>query len=548
MGRGDFVLPVGTVTLLLLDVEGSTKAFERAPEAATEAMIRLRSAITDDVGSHGGVQPVEQGEGDSAVAAFARASDAVACALAIQRNTDVGMRVRIGLHTGEIQLRDAGNYIGGTINRCARIRDLGHGGQVLLSRSTHDLVVDRLPCDASVREMGTHRLRDLARPEMIFQLCHPELDAEFPPLRSLDATPNNLPAQLTSFIGRDDELVQLGKLIAETRLLTVTGAGGCGKTRLALHAAADAIDAYPDGEWFVDLAPLSDPELVVPTLAAVLGIKETPGRDWVDTIAQRLSGHRALVVLDNCEHVIAASAELADGLLRSCPGVTVLATSREPLGVDGEVTWRVPSLTVPDERSTLAVEAMAASDAVRLFIDRATRARPNFAVTNETAPAVAQICQRLDGIPLAIELAAARVRVLSPQQIAAGLDDRFRMLGAGARTAVQRHQTLRASIDSSYDLLTERERVLFRRLAVFAGGFDLDAAEAVCADVELDRWGVLEVLVSLVDRSLVVADEDGDVTRYRMLESIRQYAVELLVSSGEQETLRDRHLERYEAF
>ena len=211
LGRGDFVLPVGTVTLLLLDVEGSTRALERAPEAATEAMIRLRSAIADDVGSHGGVLPVEQGEGDSAVAAFSRASDAVACALAIQRDPEVGLPVRIGLHTGEVQLRDEGNYIGLTINRCARIRDLGHGGQVLLSRTTHDLVVDRLPSDASVRDMGTHRLRDLARPELIFQLCHPELDAEFPPLRSLDATPNNLPVQLTSFIGRDDELIHIGK-------------------------------------------------------------------------------------------------------------------------------------------------------------------------------------------------------------------------------------------------------------------------------------------------------------------------------------------------
>ncbi len=549
VGRGDFVLPVGTVTLLLLDVEGSTRMWESQPEAAaTKAIVRLYEVIADTIGRHGGVQPVEQGEGDSAVAAFARASDAVACALEIQRTPDLAVRVRMGLHTGEVQLRDEGNYIGGTVNRCARVRNLGHGGQVLLSRATHDLVVDRLPEGASVLELGTHRLRDLARPELIFQLCHADLEPEFPPLRSLDVTPNNLPVQLTSFIGRSEELLQLSKLIADTRLLTVTGAGGCGKTRLALHAAADAIDAFPDGVWFVDLSRIADPALVGATLGSVLGLKEAPVREWSHTITAHLGARRVLVLLDNCEHVVETSAQLADALLRSCACVAVLATSREPLGVDGEVTWRVPNLTVPDERSPVEVEALASCDAVRLFIDRAARARPNFAVTNETAPAVAQICQRLDGIPLAIELAAARVRVLSPQQIAAGLDDRFRLLGAGARTAVPRHQTLRASIDSSYDLLAESERILFRRLAVFAGGFDLDAAEDVCSDSDLDRWRILEVLVALVDRSLVVADEAGDAVRYKMLETIRQYAVECLLESGEQDVLRERHLEHYEAF
>jgi predicted ATPase/class 3 adenylate cyclase/DNA-binding CsgD family transcriptional regulator len=528
------LLPTGTVTLLLADVEGSTRLWETQPDEMTTAIARLNRTVSDVITAHDGVRPVEQGEGDSFVAAFARASDAVAAALKLQRAPLAPIRLRIGVHTGEIQLRDEGNYAGPTINRTARLRDLGHGGQTLLSGTTEDLVADRLPADTWLTDLGSHALRDLPRPERVAQLCHPDLVNEFPPLRvSKAVVSQHLPVQLTSFVGRQAELTQVRELL-KSRLVTVTGAGGAGKTRLAIQLAGQLTGEFGDGVWYVDLAPITDPELVPVTVARALGLPDQPGRSTMDTLTRFVADRQMLMVLDNCEHLLDASAALVVALLEACQRLTLLATSREPIGVAGEVSWRVPSLSLADE-------------AIELFTDRARHVRPDFAVGDDNAAAVGEICRRLDGLPLAIELAAARVRALSLAEIVESLHDRFRLLTGGARTAVRRQQTLRASVDWSHALLTEPERVLFRRLAAFLGGFDLPAARAVAGHDEVERFQVLDLLTLLVDKSLVVADDSRGRTRYRLLETVRQYALEKLGESGEADAVRTRHRDHYTA-
>jgi predicted ATPase/class 3 adenylate cyclase/DNA-binding CsgD family transcriptional regulator len=527
------LLPRGTVTLVLADVEGSTRLWETQAEEMTTAFARLDHALGDLVSAHGGARPVEQGEGDSFVAAFARASDAVACALELQRAPLAPIRLRIGIHTGEVQLRDEGNYIGPTINRTARIRDLAHGGQTVLSGTTEDLVVDVLPTDVWLTDLGRHELRGVPRPERVVQLCHPDLRNDFPPLRTAKAVvSHNLPVQLTSFVGRGAQMTDLEKLLVDNRLVTLTGAGGAGKTRLGVEIAARIAAEFGDGVWYIDLAPVTHPGVVAVAVARALGVPDQPGRFTMDTLLRFVRDRQMLVVLDNCEHLLDASAELVVALLGGAPGLTVLATSREQIGVAGEVSWRVPSLSLADE-------------AIELFIDRARRARPDFRITNDNTTTVTEICRRLDGMPLAIELAAARVRALSPADILDGLRDRFRLLTGGARTAVRRQQTLRASVDWSHALLTEPERVVFRRLAVFLGGFDLDAAQAVAGGGDVERDQVLDLLTLLVDKSLVVAENTEGRMRYRLLETVRQYALEKLGESGEADAVRTRHRDHY---
>lgn len=388
----------------------------------------------------------------------------MACALDLQRAPLAPIRLRIGIHTGEVRLRDAGNYIGPTINRTARLRDLGHGGQTLLSAVAAALTEDQLPDGAALSDLGTHVMRDLPRPERVRQLCHPDLRNDFPPLRtSGPVVAHGLPAELTTFIGRRTETTDLRDALAAHRLVTLCGAGGAGKTRLAVHVAARAVGYYYDGVWFVDLAPVSNPDAVPVTAARVLGLPDQPGRSTTDTLLRFGRDRRLLMVLDNCEHVLDASATFVASLLGAAPRVTVLATSHEPLGVPGEAVWQVPSLSLADET-------------VELFADRARLARADFAVTEGNVTTVSQICQRLDGMPLAIEFAAARVRALSLPEILDSLHDRFRLLTGSSRTAVRRQQTLRASVDWSHALLSAPERVLFRRPAVFLGGFDLGAA------------------------------------------------------------------------
>src|SRR5271170_6935529 len=526
------LLPTGTVTLLLADVEGSTRLWETRPDEMTTAIARLNQTVSKIIATHDGVRPVEQGEGDSFVAAFARASHAVAAALEMQRAPLAPIRLRIGVHTGEIQLRDEGNYAGPTINRTARLRDLGHGGQTLLSGTTEDLVADRLPADTWLTDLGTHALRDLPRPERVAQLCHPDLVNEFPPLRVSKAViSQRLPVQLTSFVGRDAQMAQVRELLSESRLLTLTGAGGAGKTRLAIQLAAQLTGEFIDGVWYVDLAPITDPEVVPITVARALGLPDQPGRSTMDTLTRFVADHQMLIVLDNCEHLLDASAALVNVLLAAAAGLTLLTTSREPIGVAGEVSWRVPSLSLADE-------------ALELFTDRARRARPDFILTDDNAATVGEICSRLDGLPLAIELAAARVRALSLVEILDSLHDRFRLLTGGARTAVRRQQTLRASVDWSHALLTEPERMLFRRLAAFHGRFDLDATQAI-ASGDMPRHQVVDLLTLLVDKSLVAVDETGGRTRYRLLETVRQYALEKLGESDEADAVRTRHRDHY---
>ena len=529
------LLPTGTVTLLLADVEGSTRLWETQPDDMTAAFARLDDARSDLIAAHGGMRPVEQGEGDSFVVAFARASDAVSCALELQRAPLAPIRLRIGLHTGEVQLRDEGNYIGPTINRTARLRDLGHGGQILLSGTTDALVADLLPPDAWLTDLGTHELRGVPRPERVVQLCHPDLCNDFPPLRTLkNVAVQHLPMALTSFVGREAELTQIHELLSGNRLVTLTGAGGAGKTRLAIQIAGQLSGEFGDGVWYVDLAPITNPELVPVTVARTLGLPDQPGRSTMDTLTRFLADRQMLVVLDNCEHLLDASAALVNALLGAAASLTFLTTSREPIGVAGEVSWRVPSLSLADE-------------AIELFIDRARHARPDFVVTGDNAAVVAEICTRLDGLPLAIELAAARVRALSLAEILDSLHDRFRLLTGGARTAVRRQQTLRASVDWSHALLTQPEQILFRRLAAFMGGFDLDAAQAVAGSGDVQRYQVLDQLSLLVDKSLVVTDDSRGRTRYRLLETVRQYAQEKLGESGEADAVRTRHRDYYTA-
>jgi predicted ATPase/class 3 adenylate cyclase/DNA-binding CsgD family transcriptional regulator len=526
-------LPTGTVTLLLADVEGSTRLWQTQPDNMSAAVARLDRTLSDLVATHSGVRPVEQGEGDSFVVAFGRASDAVAFALQLQRTPLSPISLRIGLHTGEVQLRDEANYVGPTINRAARLRDLAHGGQTVLSATTSDLLADGLPADAWMLDLGTHPLRDLPRPERVSQLCHAALRNDFPPLRASKPTGRqHLPPQFTSFVGRASEIDSVRRMVADNRLVTLTGAGGVGKTRLAVQVAEKVDDEFGDGVWYVDLAPITDPDVVPVAVTRALGLPDQAGRSTMDTLTRIAAGRHMLIVLDNCEHLIDACATLTIALLGACPAVTILATSREPIRVAGEVAWAVPSLSLADE-------------ATALFTDRARYVRPDFVVTEQNLATVAEICQRLDGIPLAIELAAARVRALSLTQILDSLHNRFRLLTGGARTAVRRQQTLRASVDWSHALLTDPEHVLFRRAAVFMGGFDLDAAQAVCGDSDVERYQTLDQLTLLIEKSLVVAEDSPLGIRYRMLETVRQYALEKLGESGEADAVRARHRDHY---
>jgi predicted ATPase/DNA-binding NarL/FixJ family response regulator len=441
--------------------------------------------------------------------------------------------LRVGVNTGEIQLRDEGNYIGPTINRTARIRDLGHGGQTLLSGATEAMVLDHLPEDAWLNDLGTHALRDLPRPERVVQLCHPDIQNEFPPLRAAkSAALQRFPIQLTSFVGRAAQIDEVRRILAGSRLVTLTGAGGAGKTRLAIQIAGAIAGEFRDGAWYVDLAPITNPDVVLAVLARALGLPDQPGRSATDAIVRFVGDRQMLVVLDNCEHLLDVTAGLAVDLLKACPVLTVLTTSREPIGIAGEVTLRVPSLTIADE-------------AIELFADRARLVRADFKLTDDNLASVTEICRRLDGMPLAIELAAARVRALSLQEIVDSLHDRFRLLTGGSRTTVRRQQTLRASVDWSHALLTEPERVVFRQLAVFLGGFDLEAAQATSGDGDVERYQVLDLLTLLVDKSLVVAEESGGRTRYRLLETVRQYGQEKLAESGHADAVRILHRDHY---
>jgi len=542
-------LPSGTVTFLFTDIEGSTKLAQQYPEAATRLMERHNEILERFIQSHDGY--IFQKVGDAFCAAFNTAGDALHAALEAQRClfgeswVPAPVKVRMGIHSGTAQANSDGQYSGyTTLALTQRIMSAGHGGQVLLSVATRELVRDSLPEGAELVELGEKRLKDLLRPERLYQVNLTGLPAKFPPLRTLDAFLNNLPVQLTTFIGREKEIAEIKQELVDHHLVTLIGSGGTGKTRLSLQVGAELLERFGHGVWLVELAPLTDPELIPRTILSTIGIVEQKGKTSVDVLKEYLQDRQILILLDNCEHLIDACARLVNALLSVAPGLRVLASSREALGVGGEISYPVPSLALPDIKHLPVMEQLSQYEAVRLFIDRALLVAPHFVVDRDNAPHIAQICYRLDGIPLAIELAAARVKVLSVEQISARLNDRFRLLTGGVRTALPRQQTLRALIDWSYDLLTQDERLLLCRLSVFAGGWRMEAAEEICAGEGINSFDVLELLTQLVHKSLVVLVEHSQSgeTRYRMLETIRQYTQEKLLKVGGTETIHDNHL------
>jgi predicted ATPase/class 3 adenylate cyclase len=535
-------------TLLFTDIEGSARLWECEPERMPLALARHDALARAAVEQHRGT--VVKTTGDGVYAAFVDPIDGLGAAVQLQlalvdpnATEGLALRVRCGLHAGVVERRD-NDYFGTAANRTARIMGAAHGGQVLLSEAVSALVADRLPPGLTLRDLGAVTLRDLARPERIHQLVHPQLEQEFAPLRSLKATPNNLPQQISTFVGRQRELTEARGLLAGARLLTVVGVGGIGKTRISLQIADDAQDTYPDGVWWVELAPIVDPELVPKTIAKALGLHQDPDTPLIDSISAFLRGRRSLLVLDNCEHLIGACATVADALLRAAPELRILASSRESLQIPGEQTYPLPSLSLP--AVTAGSDEVARSDAVQLFVERARLKQPTFAVTARNSDAVAQVCARLDGIPLALELAAARVGVLPVESIAERLHDRFRLLVDGSRTVLPRQQTLRASIDWGYELLSEAEKMALGRLSVFVAGWTLPAAEAVLAGEGIAQDVVLDLLTGLVHKSLVIPDDSGE--RYRMLETIRQYASDRLQESGQWLAMGRRHRDWFLAF
>jgi predicted ATPase/class 3 adenylate cyclase len=547
-------MPSGTVTFLFTDIEGSTQLWERLQEAMQAPLARHDVLLHRAVLDHNG--QIVKMTGDGCHAAFSSALDGALAALQAQQALAAeawpeiapeALRVRMGLYTGEAEAR-AGDYYGASVNRAARLMSAAHGGQILVSQAAADLLWDRLPASAALRDLGEHRLKDLTRPEHILQLTAPGLRADFPPIKSLNAFAHNLPVALTPFIGREREIEVIGRLLDKTRLLTLTGSGGIGKTRLLLQAAASLLSDFPDGAWLVELAPVADPALVVQTIAGSLGLRPQPDRPVFDALADFLRAKYLLLILDNCEHLIAACADAAERLLRQCPRLKIIASSREALGIAGETTYPVPSLSLPEAHpaglaaSELDLIKLAQSEAVRLFVERAQAALPTFTLANDNAASVALICRRLDGIPLAIELAAARVRLLRVDQIATRLDDRFRLLTGGSRTALPRQQTLRALIDWSYALLSKPERACLQQLSVFAGGWTLEAAEAVCSTPAI-LPDTFDLLAQLANKSLILVErEASQEARYRLLETVRQYAREKLLANGDPAPWRDGHL------
>lgn len=546
--------PIGTISFLFTDIVGSTRLWEKHPNHMGKALARHDAILRAAAEAHGGY--VFKTVGDAFCVAFETPRNAILAA--IEAQTALGaedwqeiavLKVRMGIHTGVAEFR-GGDYFGGTLNRVSRIESAAHGGQILLSQITCELLQDE-GLQITFKSLGEHRLRNLDRPEHLFQAMAEGLSSEFPPPKSMEVLPNNLPVQSTSFIGREREMEEVRRFLEKGRLVTLTGTGGTGKTRLSLEVGARLINEFHDGVWQVELAPISDPERVTEIISNILGVRDEPGRPPRATLLNFLKNKSLLIILDNCEHLITSVSSHITEWLRSCPHVKVLATSRHSLGVSGEITFSVPPLGILDTRlyelsgSDMA-ERLSQFDAVKLFIERATAVRSDFAVSNTNAPALAEICSRLDGIPLAIELAAARVRVLTVEQIAARLGDRFHLLRNANRSALPHQQTLQALIDWSHDLLSDEERIVFRRLGAFIGGRTLEALEAVCAGDGVEEFDILDLLQQLVDKSLVMVEKDanGDF-RYTLIESVWQYAREKLDVSGEADTVHNRHLQYF---
>ena len=547
--------PTGTVSFLFTDIVGSTRLWEKFPADMGAALARHDALIRSAVEAHAGM--VFKTVGDSVCAAFRSPRESLEAAIDAQRALTAedwkgigSLTVRMGIHSGSAEFRD-GDYFGGTLNRVSRVEGAAHGGQILLSRIAVELLEDERLDAISFKSLGNHRLRNLDRPEHLYQALAPGLADSFPPPRSMEALPNNLPVQTTSFVGREKELEDVKQTLKNTRLLTLMGTGGTGKTRLALETGAQVIHDFRDGVWLVELALIAEGDRVVEAVAAAVGAREEPDRQLHSTLVNFLRSKSVLLVLDNCEHVLSAASTLSAELLRFCPRLKILATSRHALGIGGEAIFRVPPLQVldvhPDDfRRKDFAECLSQYEAVKLFVARAVAVRSDFSITNANAPAVAEICSRLDGIPLAIELAAARVKLLNVEQIASRLDDRFRLLRGGRRDGLPHQQTLQTLIDWSHDLLSEEERIAFRRMGVFGGGRTLEALEKVCSGDGVEEFEMLDLLEQLVDKSLITVELDlSENPRYTMIESVWHYSREKLEASGEAPAVRDRHLDYF---
>ena len=532
-----------TLALLFTDIEGSTNLLRSLGAEYRTLLAEHRRVLRDAFAAHGGT--AMQREGDAMFATFPDPSSAILgaidgqVALAKARwPGDSQLRVRMGIHVGDVTIDDDDDCVGLAVHQAARISAAAHGGQVLTSRAIQMAAEHRVPPGVSLRSLGRFRLKDFPEPQDLFQLHHPDLLGDFPAPRTAPGTRHNLPRPISSFIGRDRDVAELAELLETARLVTLTGPGGCGKTRLAIEAASASLPVRPDGIWFVDLAPVSDRELVLAVAANAMGIQESRAASADSAVIDFLSSGRPLVILDNCEHLIATCAELAEAWLSACPGLTILATAREPIGVVGEVIRRVGGLQVPSDSDTGR-----SSEAIQLFFERARRHDPEFGCDDKELAEIAQLTKRLDGIPLAIEMAAALVGTLSVGEIVSRLDDRFRLLTGGGGRDLGRQQTLLATVDWSHDLLSEPERVLLRRLSVMSGSFSLEDVEAVCVGNGIDRTEVVALLRRLVATSWVLRGSVGDRAAYRLLETSRQYALDKLVASSEAQTLRNRHAE-----
>jgi len=542
-------LPTGTVTFFFSDIEGSTRLIQQLGERYPQALLAHHTLLRDSLASNGGHELRTEGDSffivfDSALKACIGAAAAQKALHAHQWPDGGAVRVRIGLHTGEATL--VGNeYLGLDVHRAARVAGAGHGGQVLISETTRALVDHALPPGLTLKDLGMHRLKDLARPERLFQLTVEGLPADFPPLKTLESTPNNLPTQLTSFIGRDDQVREAKQLLASSRLLTLTGPGGTGKTRLSLAIAASVLDQFLDGVYFVPLSAIHDPELVPSAIAQALAIATGGSQRPIDALLDHLRNKRSLLILDNFEQVIEA-APVATQLLEGSAELRVLVSSRIVLRVSGEQEFPVPPLALPDPRALPGLAALSQFEAVRLFIERAVAVKPDFQATNENAPAIAGVCERVDGLPLAIELAAARVKLFSPQALLSRLEKSLSALGSGARDVPSRQQTLRNAIQWSYDLLDPGERRLLARFSVFARGGSLEQLDLVCGPpTDLGDRQVVDALDQLADQSLLRRIPEFDEPRFLMLQTIREFASERLAESGEGAMIRDRHLEAF---
>jgi predicted ATPase/class 3 adenylate cyclase len=542
------------LTFLFTDLEDSTQLWEQHGDEMNPVLSQHDAILTQIITEHNG--KIVKSTGDGFHAVFESANDGAIAAFEGQRKLNAlkwsenGMKikVRMGLHTGESEER-AGDFYGTTVNRAARVMDIAHGGQILLSELTASMTKNSLPDQVFLVDQGQHRLKGLAALEHVYQLSSPDLENDFPPLKSLASFKHNLPRQLTSFVGREKELAEVQRLLSDTRLLTLLGPGGTGKTRLMLQAAEEVIQNYPDGVWLVELATLTNPNKIPDRVAAAINVQEQPGRSIKVTLHDYLRQKDMLLLLDNVEHLVRESAEFVEGLFTYCPNLSILVTGREALFIPGETTLQIPSLSLPNTHGTLPLDEIKESEGVQLFLERSRAVRPDFEVTDQNAATIADIVKRLDGIPLALELAAARMRMLTVEQIAERLNDRFRLLTGGHRTALPRQQTLQALIDWSWNLLDEDEHVLLRRLSVFSGGWNIDAAQIITGFEPLDDFAVFDLMEQLINKSVVNVDYPSEgKARYNLLESIRQYARDKLFEVGEGEELRNRHVDYYVNF